>query len=145
MSKKKKPKKYDWTWVFWRKLEHGVFQYECYIQDVSAPVGLVWGTRSGIGRGKTVFLVLHSYVNPWARRKGVRTAIHKEMMKHYSAIFTYTGTPSGAAWMVANNYKKLRPWGLWIKDITKGNQPIPEKRKRKKVIPKKKVRRKKKR
>ncbi len=144
-TKKKKPKKYDWTWIVWRELEHGITQYECYIKSDPAPAGLVWGTPCVIGKGKKpVFLVQHSFVHLWARRKGVRTAIHKEMMKHYSAIFTYTGTPSGAAWMVANDYKKLRPWGLWIKDMAKGGQPVPEKRKKKKKVPKKKVRSKKK-
>lgn len=128
----KKTKKYSWTWVTWRELEHGVMQFECYIKSDPAPAGLVWGFACAIGKKrKPVFLVQHSFVHNWARRKGVRTAIHAEMQKHYSAIFTYTGTKDGDAWMKATGFKKLRPWGLWIQDVAK-SKPKKKKRRKKK-------------
>lgn len=112
----KKKIKYKWGWVVNRPLEHGVKQYECYIKDDPSPAGFVWGIACGIGKGKPVFQVFHSFVHPWARRKGVRSKIQKVLEEHFTAVFTYTGTKDGSAWMKASGYKKLRPWGLWIKD-----------------------------
>lgn len=113
----KKPKKYGWTWVTWRDLEHGIVQFECYIKSDPSPAGFVWGIACGIvGKKKPVFQVFHSFVHPWARRKGVRSKIQTQLEKNYSAVFTYTGTKDGSAWMRASGFKKLRPWGLWIKD-----------------------------
>lgn len=138
--KQPKPTKYDWGWVVSRSLYNGVTQWECYIKNDPAPAGFVWGIACGITSGglplgknkkgfKPVFQVFHSFVHPWARRKGVRTRLMKEMQKHYTAIFTYGATKDGDPWMRATNYKKLRPWGLWIQDQQK---PKPKTKRSKK-------------
>ena len=141
-NKNPKPKKYDWGWVVSRNLYNGIVQWECYIKDDPAPAGFVWGLSCKIHSGglplgkdkkgfKGVFQVSHSFVHPWARRKGVRTSLMKEMQKHYTAIFTYTGTQDGDAWMRAAKYKKLRPWGMWVQDM-KDDKPKTKRSKKKK-------------
>lgn len=143
-KKSKQPKviKYDWGWVVSRRLYNGITQWECYIKDDPAPAGFVWGMACKINSGglplgkgkkgfKPVFEVAHSFVHPWARRKGVRNRIMEEMKKHYTAVFTYTGTQYGDAWMKAANYKKLRPWGMWVQDM-KNDKPKTKRSKRKK-------------
>lgn len=128
--KSKKLEKYSWTRIVGRDLENGIVQFECYIKGDPAPAGLVWGIACGLGKSKKpVFMVFHSFVHPWARRKGVRTAIQAELKKRFYAIFTWTGTKDGDAWMKASGFKKLRPWGLWIQDVAKAK---PKKKKRRK-------------
>jgi len=114
-AKTKKKEKIKWSWVTHRDLENGMMQYECYTKKDPCPSGVVWGYGAGLpGWKKPIFIVMHSYTHPWAQRQGVRTRIRKEMLKTYKAIVTFAGTRSGAAWMKAVGYKKLRPWGMWI-------------------------------
>lgn len=112
----KKRAKYDWTWVTWRDLEHGIKQYECYIKSSLVPVGIVWGTALMMGKGKVLFVVLDSLVDAMHRRCGVRSAIQTELEKHYDSVMTFTATKSSDPWMRSQKYDKLRAWGLWIKD-----------------------------
>ena len=126
--KKKKP--YSWTWVMSRSLEWGIMQWECYIKSDPAPAGIAWIMACKIpGQKKPACLVMHSFVHKWARRRGVRTALHQEMRKSYCAIFTWTGTKDGLAWMKARGAKKTQAWGLWVYDM---ERKVRRKSKRKK-------------
>ncbi|HZC24696.1 MAG TPA: hypothetical protein VE866_15250 [Candidatus Binatia bacterium] len=60
------------AWVTWQRIGMGQLIYVLFVPNHLAPVGFVWGFPHGdrkLGR----FEVAGSYVEPWARRGGVRT------------------------------------------------------------------------
>lgn len=109
------------AWVTWTTIGFGVRIYALFGPQFDAPLGFVWG-RAGKGN-KNSFSVLGSFVQPWARRQGVRSRINEEIFKQVEVIRSAHGSPDGAAFMRANGYKFSPEADLWWK-------PRPSQRKR---------------
>jgi hypothetical protein len=111
----------EWTpemsqaWVTWARIGIGQIFYVCYVPNHSGPIGFVWGTGHG-DRKEGRFEVSGSYVEPWARRHGVRTFINKTIFTHYPVIVSNHGSKEGGlAFLKASGYrrsKQLRCWYL---------------------------------
>lgn len=69
----------------------GQQMYICYADAYMFPVGFVWGC----GDSRGVFEGAGSYVEPWARRQGVRTKINEAILRDYPVIRTNYGSEDG--------------------------------------------------
>lgn len=84
----------------------GMAMYILYVEAYCAPVGFVWGVRE---HGNGVFEVLGSYVEPWARRQGLRSKINEAIHAEFPVIMTAGATDEGAAFMKAKGYRFHKP------------------------------------
>ena len=80
----------------------GMTMYLCYVEAYCSPVGFVWGYGEA---EHGVFEVLGSYVEPWARRQGIRSVLNTAISADYRTIATAAGTSEGEAFMRAAGYK----------------------------------------
>lgn len=76
---------------------------------VGFPVGTVW---YALRQNSTSLEILASYVEPWARRLGVRSALHRALIDGYPTVgHIVTGSALSKAsrrWMRSKGYKKGR-------------------------------------
>lgn len=101
-------------WVDHATIGFGFHIYACFSRRHPAPVGLVWGICGADGP-RVRFDVFGSFVQPWARRRGVRTLIQQELLKTYDVVATLGGSDSGgAAWMKAFGYRRDRQAMQWV-------------------------------
>lgn len=99
-------------WVERYDIGVGLWLYVAFTRKFVGPIGVVWGIP--IGSTPARFDVLHSYVLPFARRKGVRTLIQKEILKSFDVITTVEGSrEGGAAFMKAAGYKHDPARAMW--------------------------------
>ena len=82
----------------------GTFTAEAYHEDCPMPLCVVWFGFFGL-KG---IEILNSFTFEYARRSGLRTYIHKQMLEAYPGryILSGAGTKSGEAWMRVTGYKK---------------------------------------
>lgn len=81
------------------------------------PIGTVW---YALRESSTVCEILTSYVEPWARRLGVRTALHRSLIVGYPTVKTIVTDSSlskaSRKWMKSKGYKKSAAgWRLDVK------------------------------
>lgn len=108
MKKKWKPEM-SGAWVTYGKIGFGQMIYVLYVPNHTVPIGLVWGEPHA-----ERFNVAGSFVQPWARRNGVRTKINAAIFEHYKAIVTASGSKDGGlAFMKASGYQHNRDLDLW--------------------------------
>ena len=89
----------------------GTVQIVGFIPDCPYPIGTVWFCFSG----RKQIEILHSYTILWARRLGVRTALHREMIRAYPgfAITTGKSNKQSRPWLKKQGFKlKRRGWVL---------------------------------
>lgn len=92
------------AWVSCSRIGFGQAMYVLYVPNHNFPIGFVWGESVG-----KRFCVAGSYVEPWARRHGVRTLINKEIFRTHIAISTVYGSEEGGIqFMKASKYKHSR-------------------------------------
>jgi hypothetical protein len=91
------------AWVTWARIGLGQTIYALYVPNYYFPVGVVWG----VGDGNGCFRVGGSFVQPWARRHGVRTRINQTIFEHWDVIHTASGTAKegGLQFLKASGYK----------------------------------------
>lgn len=82
----------------------GIHTLEVYHKDFVGPIAVVWFIFSGLDRIE----ILNSNVDERLRRCGLRTMIHKCMLRFYPTriIVSSTGSKLGIAWMKAAGYKQ---------------------------------------
>jgi len=82
-----------------------------FIRDCPYPIGSIWYCHSGLHQLE----ILHSYVIDWARLCGVRTLLHKEMIRAYPkcALTTAEANKHSKRWLIKQGFKlKRRGWVL---------------------------------
>lgn len=111
------------AWVPWTEIGFGQVIFACFVPNHIAPIGLVWGWREG----PSAFVVAGSYVEPWARRFGVRTRINVEILKQTKIIRTVTGSKTGGtAFMQARGYVHAAALGLWYLNPAMNERKVNE-------------------
>ena len=104
-------------WVCFRPIGYGCGQAELWMPGWSAPVGVVWYHNFYTKNSGQRIEIMNSYTVEGARRIGVRTAIHQEMLKRYGKCIITTGDKSeakGVAWMKKTGYKLNKESSQWI-------------------------------
>lgn len=116
-------RKLSGLWCDAKTLGFGIVLYACFAREFAGPVGFVWGIGMAAGNaGKSRFEVFGSYVLPWARRAGVRSALNKSIRESYDVITTQNGSGEGGeAFMCAAGYRMDRASGVW--PLAKGKRP----------------------
>lgn len=113
----KKVKKYGPSDVYISRCENvglGLIQFTCFSRDCdnASLLGLV------IVRNIHWFAkhcqVVHSYVDPVCRRKGIRTLLQSEILKEFNIVTTMIGTKDGEAWMRNAGYVYDAAYGHWV-------------------------------
>jgi hypothetical protein len=94
------------------ELIHGVSQFSLFIPTNTGPLGFVWGI--GTGGQKNKFEIHGSYVLPWARRNGVRTALNRHLLKKNAVLITDMGSAEGEAFMQAFGYTYNEEMDKWV-------------------------------
>ena len=100
-------------WVTWGDVGFGCRQYLCFHPSYTAPIGTVFTTAMS-----DAAFVWHSFVLPWARRRGVRTHIHEQMAKHFKVISTGVGSKDGGRqFLIATGFKRdhVRKDWYWVR------------------------------
>jgi hypothetical protein len=112
-------KKQEWTfnkeraWVTWVVIGFGISVYALFVPDQTTPIGLVWGETYRTEK-KSIFHNHGSFVQPWARRQGVRTKLNEEILKQFDVIETGQGSKEGGlAFLKASGYKQSKVTGAW--------------------------------
>ncbi len=84
----------------------GTMQLAGFIGALPWPIGTVWYRFSGLKQIE----VIHSYTIRWARRLGVRTALHREMLRGYPgfSITTAEANQRSRPWLKKQGFKKKR-------------------------------------
>lgn len=96
-------------WVAYTQMGFGHVIYALFVPNHIGVVGLVWGWIEG-----TTFAVAGSYVEPEARRCGVRTRINEQILCSYERIRTGSGSKEGGlAFMLARGYKYHKASNTW--------------------------------
>jgi hypothetical protein len=93
-------------------LGYGLIQYTAFgIWDAPFVMGtVILKVGSGyVGSAE----ILDSYVIPYCRRHGVRTAIQDAIVKDYKQVTSTHGTKEGEAWMRSYGYRYDRRLGRW--------------------------------
>ena len=85
--------------------------------DMGFPIGTVW---YALRDSSTVCEILTSYVEPWARRLGVRTALHRALVQGYPAVETIVTdsalSKASRKWMKRQGYRRTAAgWRLEVK------------------------------
>ncbi len=109
-ERKKARKKLQFEYLDHTKIP-GTNQLVGFIGALPWPIGTVWYCFSGLKQIE----VVHSYVVPWARRCGVRTALHREMQRGYPgyAIAAAEANRRSKPWLKKQGFKlKRRGWVL---------------------------------
>jgi hypothetical protein len=102
------------AWVTWARIGFGQFIFALYVPNYGWPIGFVWGMGHGEGKDSR-FDVAGSFVQPWARRCGVRTRLNEEIFKLFAVIASNHGSKSGGlAFMKASGYKRDRSANMWV-------------------------------
>lgn len=106
----------DDCWVTFDEIGAGVSLVSCWHRRETRPIGTVWGIAFGEGNGsRRRFEVLHSYVHPHYRRRGVRTFINEKIFSEgyrSQIITTHAGSDEGMAFMLASGYKRDENTGI---------------------------------
>lgn len=116
----------DNAWVTWVRIGFGQMMYLLYVPNHAAPIGMVWGMGGGetakdgrVGR----FDVFGSFVQPWARRQGVRSKINDSIFQHFCTIITSHGSKQGGAdFLKAKKYRRNQDLHCWYL-VRRKNQP----------------------
>jgi hypothetical protein len=90
---------------------HGNILYTAYCAGDCFPIGFV--VARPLNTLAKHLQVLHGYVYPACRRKGVRTAIHRRMIQDWDLISSPHGTADGEAWMRCVGYRYSPEQGHW--------------------------------
>src|SRR4051812_42694036 len=99
------------TFGYSRTSMPGTVAIEAWGEWVS-PLGIVW--YRFLRNGRDIEL-LHSFVVESHRRNGIRTAMHKEMIRAYPSverILTDGGSATGLKWLKATGFKWQR--NQWV-------------------------------
>lgn len=91
----------------------GTRLYVCFAPAYPQILGMVWG--NGYGGKKTKFDIMGSYVLPWARRNGVRSAINRQILKDYDVLMTGGATKEGRGFMNKDGYAYIKETDMWFK------------------------------
>lgn len=93
----------------------GVWALYAFYEGWSVPIGTVYYRHSW----GNALEMLDSFVITAARRQGVRTAMHNELIRGYpsiTSIVTETGNKKSTPWMLKNGYKQTsKGWKCKIK------------------------------
>lgn len=81
-------------WVEVRQIGSGISQYTCFSPNWIGPIGFAWVVRTR-GRKKICARLLYIYTMPCARRRGVASLIHSQILKHADLVVTAEGTAAG--------------------------------------------------
>ena len=93
------------AWVTWAQIGIGQLIYALYVPNHTAPIGFVWGHSQG-----EQFCTSGSFVQPWARRFGVRSRINNEIFTHFAVITTVSGSKEGGKqFLKASGYRWSKP------------------------------------
>ena len=96
----------------WEKSCPGTYAVTACIPSCPVPMGIVWFRDIG----NTGIESLSSFVDPRVRRCGVRTAIHRWMLRTFpnvNRVIATSGTDYGMGWMKAAGFKvnpKTKDW-----------------------------------
>lgn len=87
--------------------------------DMGFPIGTVW---YALRESSTVCEILTSYVEPWARRLGVRSALQRALVDGYPSLETIVTdsalSKASRQWMKAKGYRKTKSgWRLKIRRV----------------------------
>lgn len=104
----------DTCWIECVEIGHGHLLYICWSRHSVTPCGMVWSIAFRADSGKQNFLVLGSYVPPFARRKGIRTLINQKILEHVAVILSPNATREGKAFMKAAGYTTDGPTGMYL-------------------------------
>ncbi len=115
-------------WVDHQIIGFGVDLFTFFAKEFSLPVGMVWGNGMG-GLSKSTFDIGHVYVLPVARKKGVASAILKNILESYDVLQSKEGTTLGAAFMQKFGFKYNEELDYWfyIKDVKEIKDTKPKK------------------
>ena len=95
---------------------------ECVLATIPSmgfPIGTVWYQQYD---NETIF-IMTSYVEPWARRLGVRTAINKAIIDGYDLKRIVTGRPiseESRLFMESQGYVQQK--SRWVLNIKRGRK-----------------------
>lgn len=90
------------AWVTWAAIGFGQRIYALYVPNHAYPIGLVWGVPEG-----KCFQVAGSFVEPWARRCGVRSRLNETIFTHFETLYTGSGSKEGGRqFMRAKKYRR---------------------------------------
>jgi len=105
----------------------GVWLYCCFDRSYPSPIGLVWGIPMG-----DRFEVFGSHTVTCARRRGVRTAINREIFRAFRVISSSltASTKEGTAFMKSQGYRRLAGLDLYAKQKPGGKKPKNKERRR---------------
>lgn len=102
----------DKCWVPNYTIGFGIWQFTCFTPEFCGPIGFVWIIPAG-GQSNSAEVV-HSYVLPQYRRRGVRTLINQEILKQFRIVRTWEGSKEGGeAFMKAAGYTHDPARGDW--------------------------------
>lgn len=92
------------TFLYGRAAIPGTFTAEVYHEDCPMPLAVVWFGFVGMN----AIQIFNSFVFEYARRAGLRSYIHEQMLNSYPGryVISGAGTKSGTAWMEAIGYKR---------------------------------------
>lgn len=88
----------------WEKAHPGTYAVTASIPSCAHPMGVVWFRDIG----NTAIETLGSFVDSRVRRCGIRSAIHRWMLRSWpnvNRIITTSGTDYGQAWLKATGFK----------------------------------------
>lgn len=110
------------AWVDRAAFGFGLTLYALFVREWEAPLGLVWGIRTGRGlaNGKQTkdgsnFMVYYSFVIPWARRRGIRRKINEAILKDNDTVTTMCAVSAAARAFLRKDYHFNRELGVWVK------------------------------
>lgn len=109
------PDRLSVTWT--QDYVRGIAVLFCFGENFSGPLGLIWGIHiAGNQKGRSTFLVYHSYVLDIARRHGVRSRLNQALFEDWdiSQVFSPAATDEGAAYMRAAGYTEDSVTGMWV-------------------------------
>lgn len=90
------------AWVTWAPIGFGQRLYALYVPNHPYPVGLAWGVPAG-----KCFHVAGSFVQPWARRCGVRSRLNEGIFASFQTIATGHGSNEGGRQFIrAKKYER---------------------------------------
>ncbi len=114
--------KLETAWVDRASFGFGWTLYALFVREFEAPIGMVWGMRTGRGlpngqqtKDGSNFAVYHSFVLPWARRQGVRRKINTAILEDNDTITTLCGATAASRAFLRKDYQFNRELGVWVK------------------------------
>lgn len=104
------------TYVEHHFVGNGVTEYLLFSKNWVVPLGVVWAIRYD----QTVH-IFHSYVLPFARRKGIRKKINDYIETHCSRIVSgrTASSQEGIAFMKKQGYRENKELDIFFKEVKK--------------------------